>query len=206
MTDEDFERRSAHARGLVAAELRRLFTELRPEAELRIVDPISPLALFAAVQSADGRRVAQVSAHATGASVLLGADGVPCPFDGGTPAERALRVGGAVASALALHRVALHVAAFQDRPAPEAVRLDVRPGDLFAVPEPDDNTFRVAEVAHVDDEGLRIWGYVNAFDALPEAVDPTGLRRLRLHETTGEPAAVPWAEFETWRAVPVRRR
>ena len=193
------------ARDLVAGELRRLFAELRPEADLQVVDPLDPTALFAAVQAADGRRLAQLSAHAAAVTVLLGADGAPCAFTTGTPAERAVRAAGAVAATLVLYRVPLHPAPVADVPPPTTSRHTVRAGDVLAVPDPDGG-FRIAEVVDAGEAGLRVWAYENRFEVAPRAVDPGGLRRIALHAQTGAPADVPWAEFDTWHAVPVRRR
>jgi hypothetical protein len=59
------------------------------------------MATFAVIRSADGVTLAEASAHANGASVLIGEAGHLCSFDDPTPEERAQHVHGAVAAVLA---------------------------------------------------------------------------------------------------------
>jgi hypothetical protein len=91
------------ARSLAVGQLRLLWRRRRPDAQLDCFEPSAPLGLFAAIRSPDGEMLAQVSAHAGAANVLIGERETLCAFDDGTAEERAQHVYGAVAAVLALH-------------------------------------------------------------------------------------------------------
>lgn len=92
---------------------------------------------------------------------------------------------------------------------PRPPRLEVRVGDLLALPEEDEEdgsvAFRIAEVATVTDEVAALWFFAASAGEPPEAVDPAGLARIGLHERMGGPIEVARDELDTWDAVPVRR-
>jgi hypothetical protein len=104
VTENDpFVRESARAREIAAAQLRLLWQRRAPDAQLDCLEPSAPMAPFATIRSRDGETLAQVSAHAGGANVLIGAQAALCAFDDATAEERARHVYGAVAAVLALH-------------------------------------------------------------------------------------------------------
>jgi hypothetical protein len=100
--NDPFVRESARARDLAAAQLRLLWQRCTPDAELDCFEPAAPMAPFATIRSRDGATLARVSAHAGGASVLIGERGALCAFDAGTAEDRAQHLYGAIAVVLAL--------------------------------------------------------------------------------------------------------
>jgi hypothetical protein len=107
VTESDaFVEESARARELAAAQLRLLWRRLEPDAQLDCFEPSAPTALFATIHSQEGETLAQVSAHARAANVLIGRQGALCAFDASTAEERVRHVYGAVAAVLALHALA----------------------------------------------------------------------------------------------------
>jgi hypothetical protein len=104
VTENDaFIEESARARDLAAAHLRLLWRRWEPDAQLECSEPSAPMAPFATIRSQQGETLAQVSAHASAANVVIGEQGTVCAFDDSTAEERALHVYGAVAVVLALH-------------------------------------------------------------------------------------------------------
>jgi hypothetical protein len=94
--DAAFVEESARARELAADQLRLLCGSGSPDAHLDCVEPSAPLAPFAVIRSPDGETLAQVSAHAAAAKVLIGEQWALCAFHDPTAEERAHHVYGAV--------------------------------------------------------------------------------------------------------------
>jgi hypothetical protein len=104
VTENDaFVEESARARELAAAQLRLLWRRWKPDARLDCFEPLAPMGPFATIRSQTGETLAQVSAHASAANVLIGKQRALCAFDDATAEERARNVYGAVAAVLALH-------------------------------------------------------------------------------------------------------
>jgi hypothetical protein len=103
VTENDaFAEASARARDLAGARLRLLWRRWKPDARLDCFEPSAPMGPFATIRSREGETLAQVSAHAGAANVLIGKQRTLCTFDDATAEERAEHVYGAVAVVLAL--------------------------------------------------------------------------------------------------------